>query len=142
MSSVIEENNSGVPEAASNLVRMKMLQQMAEALEDEASSLLLRAASFEEEEVLLNRQIEDHQTEINRLQLKLDSALSDQDGLLARVQILRDEASAMREEAYNNEDEIALSAIDDVPSSEEEEDESRGPIFFQRPRLTNNSASR
>ena len=113
-----------------------MLQQMAEALEDEASSLLLRAASFEEEEVLLNRQIEDHQTEINRLQLKLDSALSDQDGLLARVQILRDEASAMREEAYNNEDEIALSAIDDVPSSEEEEDESRGPIFFQRPRLT------
>ena len=143
MSTVIEENTIAIPEVASNHVRMRMLQQMSEALEDEASSLLLRTAAFEEEEMLLNRQIDDHQTEINRLQLKLDSVRSERDGLLARVETLRAEASAMREEAYNNEDEIALSIIDDLPSSAEEEDEPRGgPIFFQRPRLIKSGVSR
>ena len=143
MSTVIEESAIVIPEVASNHVRMRMLQQMSEALEDEASSLLLRAAAFEEEEMLLNRQIDDHQTEINRLQLKLDSVRSEQDGLLARVETLRAEASAMREEAYNNEDEIALSVIDDLPSPAEEEDGPRsGPIFFQRSRLTRSGASR
>ena len=142
MSTVIEENTIALPEVASNHVRMRMLQQMSEALEDEASSLLLRTAALAEEDMLLNRQIDDHQTEINRLQLKLDSVRSEQDGLLARVEILRDEASAMREEAYNNEDEIALSVIDDLPSAELEEQEPRSPIFFQRPRLTSRSASR
>ena len=135
MSTVIEQNIVDTPEGASSHVRMRMLLQMSEALEDEASSLLLRAGAAEEEEALLSRQIDDHRTEINRLQLKLDSVRSEQNSLLARVESLRDEASAMREEAYNNEDEIALSVIDDLPPPEAEEDQPRGPIFFQRSRL-------
>ena len=115
---------------------------MAEALEDEASSLLLRAAGLEEEELLLNRRIDEHQTEINRLQLKLQAIQSERDGLFDRVETLRDEARAMTEEAYNNEDEIALSVIDDIPSAEIEKDQPRGPIFFQRSRLTKSSGSR
>ena len=142
MSTVLEENDIVVPEAASNQVRMRMLQQMSEALEDEGSCLLLRASGFEEEEVRLNRQIDDHQTDINRLQLKLEAVRSERVGLLERAAGLRDEARAMREEAYNNEDEIALSAIDDLPSAEVEQDQPQGPIFFQRSRLTNNSGAR
>ena len=142
MSTALEENTVVVQEVASNHVRMRMLQQMAEALEDEASSLLLRAAGLEEEELLLNRRIDEHQTEINRLQLKLQAIQSERDGLFDRVETLRDEARAMTEEAYNNEDEIALSVIDDIPSAEIEKDQPRGPIFFQRSRLTRSSGSR
>jgi chromosome segregation ATPase len=142
MSTVLEEDTLVVPEFASNHVRMRMLQQMSEALEDEASSLLLRAGGFEEEEVLLNRQIDDHQTEINRLRLKLDAVRSEQTSLMERVESLRDEARAMREEAYNNEDEIALSVIDDVPPAEAEKAEPLGPVFFHRPKLTDKSTSR
>ena len=142
MSTVLEENTLTVPEFASNHVRMRMLQQMSEALEDEASSLLLRAGGFEEEEVLLNRQIDDHQTEINRLRLKLDGVHAEQTSLLERVESLRDEARAMREEAYNNEDEIALSVIDDVPPATADQAQPPGPIFFHRPRLIDKSTSR
>jgi len=140
MSTVLEENTIVVSESASNQVRMRMLQQMSEALEDEASSLLLRAASLEEEDFLLNRQVDDRQTEINRLQLKLEAVRSERDGLLERVESLRGEARAMTEEAHNNEDEIALSLIDDLPSAEVEQ--ARGPIFFQRSRLTRSSGAR
>ena len=142
MSTVLEENTVIVPEVASNHVRMRMLQQMSEALEDEASSLLLRAAGLEEEEALLNRQIDDCQTEINRLQLKLQAIQSERERLFDRVEILRDEARAMTEEAYDNEDEIALSVIDDLPSADDDKDHSGGPIFFQRSRLTRSSGSR
>ena len=95
MSTALEEKILVVPELASNHVRMRMLQQMSEALEDEASSLLLRAGGFEEEEVCLNRQIDDHQTEINRLRFRLDAVLSEQNSLLERVESLRREARAM-----------------------------------------------
>lgn len=142
MSTVLEQKTLVVPELASNHVRMRMLQQMSEALEDEASSLLLRAGGFEEEEVLLNRQIDDHQTEINRLRFRLDAVLSEQNSLLERVESLRDEARAMREEAYNSEDEIALSVIDDIPPAEAEEAQLRGPVFFHRPQLAGKSGSR
>ena len=142
MSTALEEKILVVPELASNHVRMRMLQQMSEALEDEASSLLLRAGGFEEEEVCLNRQIDDHQTEINRLRFRLDAVLSEQNSLLERVESLRREARAMMEEAYNSEDEIALSVIDDVPPAEAEDPQPRGPVFFQRPRLTDKRASR
>jgi hypothetical protein len=50
-----------------------MLEQMAEGLEDQVAVLYRRAATFEEEEFLLNREIEERQTEINRLVLKLDT---------------------------------------------------------------------
>ena len=142
MSTLLEENTVIVPEVASNHVRMRMLQQMSEALEDEAASLLMRAAGLEEEDLLLNRQIDERQTEINRLQLKQEAIQSERDGLLERIESLRDEARAMTEEAYNNEDEIALSVIDDLPSAELDEDQARGPLFFQRSRLTKSSGSR
>jgi hypothetical protein len=119
-----------------------MLQQMSEALEDEASSLLLRVMGLEEEDLLLHRQIDDRQTEINRLQLKLEAIQSERAGLLERVEILRDEARAMTEEAYNNEDEIALSVIDDPPLSEVNQDQTQGPIFFRRSRMTKSGAGR
>jgi len=142
MSTLLEENTVIVPEVASNHVRMRMLQQMSEALEDEAASLLMRVAGLEEEDLHLNRQIDERQTEINRLQLKQEAIQSERDGLLERIESLRDEARAMTEEAYNNEDEIALSVIDDLPSAEVDEDQHRGPLFFQRSRLTKSSGSR
>ena len=137
---LLEENTTAVaPEAASNHVRMRMLQQMSEALEDEASSLLLRTAGCDEEELLLTSQIDDRQTEINRFQLRLQAVRSERDGLLDKVERLRAEARAMREEAYDNEDEIALSVMDDV-LSEVEQAEPRGPIFFQRSKLAGNGS--
>ena len=140
MSTVIDENTTVIREVASNHVRMRMLQQMSEALEDEASSLMLRTAGLEEEEMLLNHQIDDRQTEINRLFLKLEAVRSERDGLLARIEALRDEARTMTEEAYNNEDEIALSVMDDIPAAEVEP--TCGPTFFQRSRLTKSSGAR
>jgi predicted RNase H-like nuclease (RuvC/YqgF family) len=142
MSTLLEENIVIVPEVTSNHVRMRMLQQMSEALEDEASSLLLRAAALEEEDLLINRQIDERQTEINRLQLKLEAIQGERDSLIERVECLRDEARAMTEEAYNNEDEIALSVIDDLLSVEVEQGQPRGPIFFQRSRLSKSSGAR
>src|SRR6185295_16924854 len=141
MSTAIEENTIVVPEIASNRVRMRMLEQMSEALEDEASSLLLRAAGPEEDDLLLNRQIDDRQTEINRLQLKLEAIRSERDSLLERVESLRDEARAMTEEAYNNEDEIALAAIDQVQAEVEPGQTGGGPLFFQKSRLTRSSVA-
>jgi len=49
------------------VVKMRILEQMAEALEDQVAVLYRRAAAFEEEEFLLTREIEERQTEINRL---------------------------------------------------------------------------
>jgi hypothetical protein len=142
MSTALEENTRIIPELSSNHVRMRMLQQMSEALEDEASCLLLRVMGLEEEDLLLHRQIDDRQTEINRLQLKQEAIQSERAGLLERVEVLRDEARAMTEEAYNNEDEIALSVIDDPPLSEVNQDQAQGPIFFRRSRLTKSGGGR
>jgi uncharacterized coiled-coil DUF342 family protein len=91
---------------------MRMLQQMAEALEDEAGGLYLRAAAYEEEEFLLNHEVAERQTEINRLVLKLEALRSERDGLLDKIEAIRDEAAAIREEAFNSEEEIALAALD------------------------------
>jgi chromosome segregation ATPase len=102
----------GVAVASSPRLKIRMLQQMAEALEDEAAGLYQRAASFEEEEFMLNREIEERQTEINRLALKLESMRGERDRLLERIESLRGEAAAMREEVFNCEEEIALAAID------------------------------
>ena len=70
-------------------MRTMLLEQMAEALEDEAAGLYRRAAAFEEDEFLLNREIDDRQTEINRLQLKLDGLRSERDRLMERIEIGR-----------------------------------------------------
>jgi len=94
--------------------RMRMLQQMAEALEDEAAGLYRRAAAYEEEEFLLNREVTERQTEINRLMLKLEAMRSQRDALMEKINAVRDEAAAIREEAFNSEEEMALAAIDDA----------------------------
>ena len=96
---------------ASLEIRRRMLQQMAEALEDEASGLYRRAAAFEEEGYLLNREIEERNTEIQRLQLKLDSLYSERDRLLERIEGITVEASAMRDEVFNSEEAIALTRL-------------------------------
>ena len=93
-------------------VKMRILHQMAEALEDQAGALYRRAAAYEEEEFLLNHEITERQTEINRLLLKLEAMRSERDGLLGKIEGIRNEAAAMREEAFNREEEIALAALD------------------------------
>lgn len=100
--------------ASSPSVRIKMLHQMAEALEDEAGGLYRRAAAYEEEEFMLNREITERQTEINRLQLKVEAMRSQRDGLIEKIEAIRNEAAAIREEAFNSEEEMALAALDNA----------------------------
>ena len=51
-----------------------MLDQMAEGLEDQAAGLSLRTAGLEEEESFLCKEIARHETEVNRLLLRLESS--------------------------------------------------------------------
>lgn len=93
-------------------VRMRMLTQMAEALEDQAAGLYRRASASEEEEFLLNREIEDRQTEINRLVLKLEAMRAERDRLMERIESISQEATSMREAVFNGEEEVALATIE------------------------------
>jgi predicted RNase H-like nuclease (RuvC/YqgF family) len=93
-------------------VKMRMLEQMAEALEDQVAGLYRRAAAFEEEEFLLNREVEERQTEINRLMLKLEAMRAERDRVMERIESISSEAAAIREEVFNSEDEVALAAIE------------------------------
>jgi predicted RNase H-like nuclease (RuvC/YqgF family) len=127
-------------------MKMRMLHQMAEALEDEAGGLYRRAAAYEEEEFLLNHEISERQTEINRLLLKLESMRSERDALLEKIEAIRNEAAAMREAAFVSEEEIALAALDDAQveetleavgrksgmSSSVEADDPHDPAYFRR----------
>ena len=61
---VFSEANLTVAASSAPRVKTRMLEQMAEALEDEAAGLYRRAAAFEEEEFLLNKEIGERQTEI------------------------------------------------------------------------------
>ena len=108
---IIEDDSLESPTPTSPRLKIKMLQQMAEALEDEATGLHRRAALYEEEDHLLNREIEDRQTEINRFQLKLDALRSERDGLLRKIEEIKREASMIREEAFESEEEAALASI-------------------------------
>ena len=119
-----QENIAATNRAVAPHVRMRMLLQMAEALEDEAGGLYRRAAAFEEEEFMLNREIEERQTEISRLQLKLEALRSTRNCLLEKIEALRSEANTMREEVFNNEEEMAMDLAGD--------DDRRDSIFFQR----------
>ncbi len=135
-------------------LKIRMLQQMAEALEDEAAAIYRRVAAFEEEEFLLNREIEERQTEINRIMLKLESLRSERDSLAQKGESLRAEASAMREEVFNSEEELALATIGGAPVEDELVSESlvggsydcppgglpRGAHYFRRMRPTDQAA--
>ena len=113
---IIEDDRPETPTLTSPRVKIKMLQQMAEALEDEATGLYRRAALYEEEDYLLNREIDDRQTEINRFRLKLESLRSDREGLLKKIDEIKREASMIREEASENEEEAALALITKAPN--------------------------
>lgn len=93
-------------------VKMRLLTQMAQALEDQAAGLYRRSAASEEEEFLLNREIEERQTEINRLVLKLEAVRAERDRLMEKIESISEEATAMREEIFNDEEEFALAAIE------------------------------
>lgn len=81
----------------------EVVKQMAESLEDQAGALGRKAASFEEEEYVLNCEIEERQTEINRLLLKLEAVRSENDDLVKKIEAIRAEAIALREESFQNE---------------------------------------
>lgn len=126
-------------------IKVRMLQQMAEALEDEAKGLYQRVAAFEEEEFLITREIEERKTEINRLSLKLEAMRSEHDGLLGKIETIRSEVTAMREEVCDGEEEIALLAIDDTQTDELEaancqaqnrDEKQRTSVFFHRTTLS------
>jgi septal ring factor EnvC (AmiA/AmiB activator) len=104
-----DTNDSAAPVMRAKL---RMLEQMAEALEDEASGLYRRAAVCEDEEAVLEREIEERQTEINRLSLKLNALRADRDALLGKITALTGEASALREQVYSNEEAGVLAALE------------------------------
>ena len=76
---------------------MRMLEQMADALDEEVAGLFRRAATFEEEEFLLNCEIEERQTEINRLLLKLESMRAHRERVMERIESSSREAQLIRE---------------------------------------------
>ena len=97
-----------ITEQKPDRVRIKMLQQMAEALDDEAEALYRRAASFEDEDYLLTREIEQRVTEINRMKLRLDAVRRERSTVTQRIEELRVEAAAIREEVFEGEDELVI----------------------------------
>jgi chromosome segregation ATPase len=125
-------SNSG----ASRRVKIKMLYQMAEALEDEAAGMYRRAAMCEEEEFSLNHEIEEWQTQINRLLLKLEGLRAERESINEKIESLKAEAAALREEAFAGEEEIAIASI---ASRAEEENHSRGSMYFRRMTLANHA---
>jgi len=112
-------------------VKMRILEQMAEALEDQVAGLYRRAAAFEEEEFLLNREVEDRQTEINRLSLKLDSMRSERDRVMEKIESISREAAAMREALVDDEENHALAGIEEGSLGVDEET-SRSAMYFRR----------
>src|SRR5258707_5813357 len=98
---VFSEANLMVAASSAPRVKTRMLEQMAEALEDEASGLYRRAAAFEEEEFLLNKEIGERQTEINRLLLKLDGMRAERDRVIDEIEQISSEAAGVRERAFN-----------------------------------------
>jgi chromosome segregation ATPase len=112
MTGIDEINETECEVSPSRAVRMRILEQMAEALDDHVAGLYRRAAAFEEEEFLLNREVEDRQTEINRLLLKLESMRADRDRVFKKIESLSNEAGAIRDEIFRGEEAGALAAIE------------------------------
>ncbi|MCI0487142.1 MAG: hypothetical protein L0229_11140 [Blastocatellia bacterium] len=162
MNTLEEKEVSQSDYPASPHVKMRIFQQMAEALDMEASALYRRAASFEEEETSLKRAVQEHQTEINRLNFRMQVLRSERSRLVERIDDLEQEADALREEACTMEEDLAPSSVEsgrkkslcaaqegDTDGWEDEpfekkilpfrpasEEESRTPVFFNRMTLT------
>ena len=118
------------PPSSSPRVKTRMLEQMAEALEDEAAGLYRRAAAFEEEEFLLNKEIGERQTEINRLLLKLEAMRAERDRVIEKIEQISSEAAAVRERVFNGNDEDSIEAAQ--TSQGQYENPSTGALFFRR----------
>lgn len=71
------------------------------------------AAAFEEEYVL-NHEIEERQSEINRLLLKLEAVRSENDDLIKRIEAIRTEAMAIREESFRDKEQDASVSQSDL----------------------------
>jgi uncharacterized protein YlxW (UPF0749 family) len=95
-----------------------------------------RAAMFEEEELSLGHEVEERRTQINRLLLKMEGLRAERESLIEKIESLKTEAAALREEAFTDEEEIAISSI---ISSPEEEDQSRGSTYFRRMTVANHA---
>ncbi len=78
--------------------RLSAVAQMAEALEDEAAVLGLRAAFIEDEEETLNHKIEAYMNGITRLQVHMDSLRGEREGLIEKVEALHAEALSLRQD--------------------------------------------
>lgn len=127
---VFSDANLTIAPSSAPRVKTRMLEQMAEALEDEAAGLYRRAAAFEEEEFLLNKEIEERQTEINRLLLKLEGMRSERDRVIENIERLSSEAAAVRERAFDPDEADAFEAIQ--RSQGKYENPSTGALFFRR----------
>ena len=101
---VVDDPGISTNVGSSPHVKARMLEQMAEALEDEVGGLYRRAAAFEEEESLLNKEIGERQTEINRLLLKLDAMRAERDRVMEKIELVSHEAALMRDRSFNCED--------------------------------------
>lgn len=109
---ILTENTQAASFNGASLdVKIRILKQMAKALEDEADGLFRRAAIFDEEEFSINREIQQHQNEIKRLQLKLQTMRVERERVVGKIREIQQEVAAMRDEIYNNEEEVALANI-------------------------------
>lgn len=127
---VFSEANLTITSSSTPRVKTRMLEQMAEVLEDEAAGLYRRAAAFEEEEFLLNKEIGERQTEINRLLLKLEAMQAERDRVIEKIEQISSEAAAVRERAFDGDDGASLTAIHH--SQGQYESPSTGALFFKR----------
>ena len=120
---VVDNPGISTDVGSSPRVKARMLEQMAEALEDEVGSLYRRAAAFEEEESILNKEIGERQTEINRLLLKLDAMRAERDRVMEKIELVSHESALMRDRAISCEEDGA----DGRPDAA-----STGSVFFRR----------
>ena len=127
---VFSEANLMIAPSSAPRVKTRMLEQMAEALEDEAAGMYRRAATFEEEEFLLQKEIGERQTEINRLLLKLEGMRAERDRVIEKIELISSEAAAVRERAFNGDEGDSLAAIQS--SEGQYENPSTGALFFRR----------
>jgi chromosome segregation ATPase len=131
---VFSEATLVTPPSSSPRAKTKLLEQMAEALDDEAAGLYRRAATFEEEEFLLNKEIGERQTEINRLQLKLEGLRAERDRVMDQIEQVSSEAAAVRERAFDGNDQDSVPSIQSAEG--EYENPSTGALFFRRMTIT------
>jgi hypothetical protein len=120
---VVDDDKISTNVSSSPRVKARMLEQMAEALEDEVGGLYRRAAAFEEEESFLNKEIGERQTEINRLLLKLDAMRAERDRVMEKIELVSHESALMRDRAFSCEEDGTDGRCDEASTT---------GVFFRR----------